>query len=308
MTAFFMKKTFLYLFIAIALFLFSNRNTFSQPKTDSYSQKYREILLTAESLNLGFPFNDVKHLSYDKYTMTIGENIATMHQKGFLSEKIRKEVLMDIVDSNWKAMKKLPLEGYLNIGYLQSEEPESDVYLLFAALVVLSKTGEIEHIAPFLELSKIYFGSETEAFHSSPIVDSIADIYFNKDLSEDLSDFQRKSFWPASSAILNHATTTIPLLIKAVQDTKLAELLRLRAAAYLREMAPDVLNEEFIGKCEEPIAKKIQCILDKKATWDGVGLNICDPYDEKYIKLNQKRTEVFDSMRKNRTRVPDPRK
>jgi hypothetical protein len=298
-----MKNYTLYLLSAITFFTFFDRESFSQTAVVSRAEKYRDILITADSLNLGFPFNDANRLAYNKYSFAIGDQIKTLQQNGFLSANNRKQVLRDIIDVNWKIMKKLPLEGYLNIGYVQSEEPESDVCLLFAALVVVSKTGEIENIAPFLEFSKVFFGDAAEASQNPPYISSMANYYVNKDLTE----IQRKSFWPASNAILNHATTTIPLLAAAVQDTKLAELLRLRAAAYLREMAPDVLNEEFIGKCEEPIAIKIRCILDKKATWDGVGLNICDPYDEKHIQSAQRMANVFESARKNRPRKSDSR-
>lgn len=233
----------------------------------------QSIAATAQNLKLGFPFNDVSRVKYNGFTYIIGKQIQELNNASLLDESNIKNTLQDIINVNSNRTKKEDwLNSYVNYGALQIEEPELELDLLLAAFSIASSKGIITDIEPFLKFSKVYFGSDWEAMEVGFVIDSLVELEINKDLTPE----QRQKFWPAADAILSNPNVSIPLLVKAVQNDSMSELLRLRGVGFLLVMDKSKVDEIIIPTVEPQIAKKIQCMIDAKGDWRGACTNICE--------------------------------
>ncbi len=252
----------------------------------------KSIASTAKELKLGFPFDDVSRLRYNGFTFLVGRRIQDLNNSGLLGDANLKYILQDTINSiSSKTSKEDWLNGYINYGALEMNEPELELDLLLAAITIANSSASIIDIEPFLKFSKVFFGSGSEAGMLCSI-DSLVEETYNKDLTEE----QHRKFWPASDAILSNPDVSIPLLVKAVHDDSLSELLRLRSAGFLMVMDKSILNELNLSS-EPQIAKKIQCMIEAKTDWHGASTHICENL-ERYRTLKNKYLSCFKSSQK----------
>ena len=157
------------------------------------------IKSVVQKYDIGFPFNETTRFG-NMFTYEIGKQY----------EKVKN------------GESKEYLTGSLNYGAFDYQYPEVDVPFLFAAMVLLAKTGEIEQIEPFLALSRIYFGSMTEVYENPPAGFGLQPITNDNNLTKE----QRLSFFPAAKAILTNPEKTKPLLISMIKDVNANLLLK----------------------------------------------------------------------------------
>lgn len=268
------------IFVIALLPLFFFGNSFAQEQEVSAYLKEipavrtiencNNIVSTAEELKLGFPFNDAKRLRYNGFSYIIGKRIDDFQKSLLLEESKRANSLHNIIDINWKRGKKYPIEGMNNFGALQDAEREMDVASLLASFVVAEKTGEIVNIVPYLEFVNVYFGSKSEALPGLFITS-----FAEEDWNSKLTIEQRQAFWPASQAILKHPEVSVPLLFEALENKSLHEVLRLRAAGFLKELDRGILDEA-LPNLEDWLVEKINCMIEAQGSWSGVTQYICE--------------------------------
>jgi hypothetical protein len=278
----------------------------------SPSSEVNKIVTVCQNLHIGFPFDTEAMYSAD--LLKIGTRIHDLNQAGELAVDRRKGLIQRVLNENVHQANSFPMEARINLGAFASAEPTIDVYTLFAMMVLAGNTGEIEEIEPFLAFCKINMGD----------VDSGAMVSFAMfDRYHGLTQKQRLSFYPAAHAILSHPEVTKPLLLKAWRDETLPPILRLRAAFFLKEFSPDLINEAFITQIEDDkTIDLLRCAIRKEATWKTVYSGICGDYTitatrkaqreamrEKQNKRLSERNEHYDAWKaEQETRFSETRK
>jgi len=281
--------------------------SFAQINPGSNMENRRE---EAESISnacmeagIQFPFNDKGRVMLSPSTMQIGSRIQELQESGLLQENMQKGILAEIIEKNWHQTRTRPIDGLVNIGAFQFAEEEVDAPLLLAAFVVSANKGSITQIAPYLEFCNVHFGRASEATPGAvgmPMLDLPADTQLTK--------MQRLAFFPAAQAILSFPEASVPLLKKAVMDEELHEILRLRAAFFLKAMNPDLLSEAFISQInDQEVAQKIRCGIDKKAFWRTIHTRICDNFTispERAKSIKEYEKQVEESLSKSQRKTP----
>ncbi len=229
-----------------------------------------QIVNVAEELKLGFPFNDTTRLRYNGFSYIIGKEIQNLKQSNLIEKENRASTLHNVINLNWKRGKNYPIEGMNNFAALQEVEKDIDVASLLAAFVIARDNGDISDVVPFLEFVNVYFGSNSEAL-PGVFVSSMAEEHFNSKLTHE----QRRAFWPAEQAILKHPNVTVPLLLEALKNKALHQVLRLRAAAFLVKLDRPILDEA-LSNLDDWLVEKIHCLIEAEGSWNGVNEHICE--------------------------------
>ncbi len=232
------------------------------------------IKSVVQKYDIGFPFNETTRFG-NMFTYEIGKQILSLEESGIISSEKRGVFLNQVLNVEYEKVKSGKSKGYLtgslNYGAFVDRYPEINAPLLFASMVLLSKTGEIEQIEPFLALSRIYFGSMTEVYENPPAGFGLQPITNDNNLTK----VQRLSFFPAAKAILTNPEKTKPLLISMIKDVNANLLLRLRAAAFLNEMDQAALGKVVAEGLEEEIAAEVLCIMERNVSWRDVYKDHC---------------------------------
>lgn len=158
---------------------------------------------------------------------------------------------------------------------------------LFAAFLVCRLEGELDSIDVLLTFALV--GS-----YPSWYMDSISGNRSYLSFEEEertVSGDVEQTFWPAADVILSHPQISIPKLIDFLKHNDKEEHLRIRAAAFLHEMAPDVL-EELVSEVPNPIGLQIVCIQVHDVSWKDARPNVC----ERIKRLHMKRGTFMERL------------
>ncbi|HOL96618.1 MAG TPA: hypothetical protein PLH79_19925 [bacterium] len=273
--------------------------------TPAISQDYRirefeeceEIANVCTRVGIGFPFNQPYRLKYNGYTFVIGKRIQELSTNRFWEDtNYRKGMLRDIIHDSWKKANNLPIEGFINYGALQEKQPDIDVSLLLAAMVIAGHTGDIMDIEPFLEFAPVFYGTPGESKLQRTFIS-----YTDEEINRDLSPNQAHAFWPAANAINSNTEIVKPLLMQAIKNESLNDVLRWRAAAFLHEMDSMAITPNYVNTIENrQTAKIIQLIVSNNYRWKTIYPGLGNPHPErmKLIERDRKYRELINERYK----------
>ncbi|MBN2326899.1 MAG: hypothetical protein JXR73_07080 [Candidatus Omnitrophica bacterium] len=223
---------------------------------------------------LGFPF-DLTGIDQKTQQLIQGvhsdslhgvqDEILDLYWSGSLSEGKLSETMKNTIANNFSLIRKLPLEGTMNLAAFMTQEPQSDIKKLLAAFMICGIVGMIPDIIPFLECSNVCVGDAFLALGYRPFISGSSQI--EQDPGKPLPPEQRLTFWPASNAILKNPDISLPLLIETVKRTDIRTDIRLRAASFINTLEPDLINDGFIQSCDQELQKQLAAIRENGIKW-----------------------------------------
>ncbi|MBN2328804.1 MAG: hypothetical protein JXR73_16815 [Candidatus Omnitrophica bacterium] len=258
--------------VVFAVPAFSQTFDFHQQSSSPSEQEISDFYFVKDVL--GFPYDDrytkknIIAVIPSPYQLTPSEKVALKwHKDGLLTDENRRETLNQVIRSNDSALKSMPCEGFLSYSQFGEEHQKKgfDPSSLAAAFYLSAQSGEIGDILPFLRFSQVYTNPQ-----GAGIPSPIASAHDNKETI--LPPKERLTYFPAAYALFSHSTEVIPLLLKTIQDATAPEDLRLRAAAFLNTMNPNLLNDRLYENCEKEMSPKLRLIKEEVVLW-------CDALD-----------------------------
>lgn len=185
----------------------------------------------------GFPFDQIGCATYTEiingYVLDIAEVLVQMHENGEFSDERRKETIEKTL-SQFRGQ-LYATQGLNSLSFLMSDMPIQPWERLLAVFAISTLEESITDVDVYLEYAYIQLVSPDILFESS----------FRPRNRMKLDSEQQLALYPASRAIVTHATDAVPQLHEIVRDTKKPEWLRIRAVEFLY-IVDDQLTESDV--------------------------------------------------------------
>lgn len=221
---------------------------------------------------IGFPLDDALHLYRTPDLFRIAQQIVALEQEGALQSEIPDmDPISQIIAASRGLNTAYPL-ARVNLDTLKQAIPALHAYQMMAAFYIVSYTGKLTDMDVLLEYTLVYVGSAKEAEEMPDYAPGMPPAQPKKD---DLTPQERLTLWPAAKAIVQNASRSIPLLESVVQNPMHPVYIRLRAAAFLKELAPNYLKNDLLTRVEPDMGDQIECLMQGEYTWKNILPNVC---------------------------------
>lgn len=207
----------------------------------------------------GYPFtNDIgapKYFSNTNYKK-IRDILLSLYKEG----KLEKDQINSTIDDLYNNIKNIPINQDFsgNDGALQNKYPDLDVPKLLSMFILSARSGYIPDFQLYLRISRCNY-------YIAPNMLTISGTLPTEKQKEATED-EILACYPAANAIISHPDKTLPLLQAVISDNTISVEIRLRAAAFLSDMKPELLTNEIQKMNDSSYVQNLRTI-QKKGFW-----------------------------------------